>query len=266
MPSQSRRIVFVSCPHVGSTVGLWPEEWETEEGVVIRANKAQLQIYQYWQDFASSHEVKTADSLILLGDLCQGKNPKDFGLGTMTPSLHEQKLAAISLIKPIAEGRPVFGVSGSQYHDSIDLRLDRLVLNGVGGQYLGYLKNTDVKGPDVLMNLAHGNNQPAMYKGSFDDREIMLMSANGMTREIDLVVRGHWHYYHFLDNGARAILRVPGWQCWYPARFMIDLLGKKNNKLGAVVLDINRANGRVRYQVHPFRYEPPLTWGEPVSV
>ena len=257
MKSKWRRIVFVSCTHVGSTVALWPESFELDEGVEIRASPNQLKILEYWNDFWS-HEAKDADTVVLLGDLCQGKNPKDFGLGSMNTDLHIQAAAAVKLIEPHTQGKQVIGVSGSKYHDSFDMRLDELIVKRLGGKFFGMLKNLFVKGPDIVLNIAHGTSMPSMYKGSFDDREIMLMSANGMTRGIDFVARGHWHYFHILKNSSRGILRVPGWQMWYPARFMIDLLGKKNNKLGAVVVDFGPNK---QFRDYPRLYESPLTWG-----
>lgn len=263
MSDSFRRVVYLSCLHIGSTVALWPTEWCTEEGVIIKANAAQHQILEYWEDFWT-HEAVDADSLCLLGDMVQGKNPKDGALGTMTPDLDQQVAACLSLLKPkIHHIKTIYGVSGSKYHDSLDTAIDRRIIESLGGKYYGWLRNVKMQGTKHLVNIAHGGNNPSMYKGSFDDRENMLMSTQSMTREITMFVRGHWHYYHYQDTGNRKVLRVPGWQCWYPAKFMIDMLAKKNNKLGGVCVDFC-PDGQVH--VHPRRYEPPATWNVPVVV
>lgn len=259
---KSRRIVFVSCTHVGSTVALWPEAFELGDGVVIAGSPAQQVILEYWNDFWT-HEAKDADTIILLGDLCQGKNPKDFGLGSMTTDLQLQAAAFESLLEPHINGRAIHGVSGSKYHDSFDMRLDEMIVKNLGGNFYGMLKSLKLKGPDVVLNIAHGGSSPSMYKGSHDDREMMLMSANDMTDKIQFAARGHWHYFQYLKNSDRAILRVPGWQCWYGAKFMLDMLGKKNNKLGAVTVDFGPNKKTV---VHERLYEPPLTWAAPEEI
>jgi len=261
LKSNWRRIAFVSCLHAGSTVAVWPEIFDVGDGIEICASQKQLQILEYWNDFWS-HEAADADTIVLMGDLVQGKNPKDFGLGSMTTDLQVQEDAAIALIGPHVNGRQVIGVSGSKYHDSFDTALDKNIIRRLGGRYMGMLKNIKVTGPDVMMNIAHGSSSPSMYKGSHDDRELMLADSCSTTRGINLMVRGHWHYYQYLENSSNAILRVPGWQCWYPARFMIDMLGKKNNKFGAVTVDI----GPSRNVVHRRLYEAPETWSAPEEI
>ena len=258
MKSNWRRIAFLSCTHIGSTVGLWPEVYEMPDGQRIGASDVQLQILEYFNDFWT-HEAAGADTIILLGDNVQGKNPKDWGLGSMTTDLDVQADVAIGMLAPHINGRKLIGVSGSKYHDSFDVKLDKKITEGLGGKFYYAMHNLKIKGPDIILNIAHGASSPTLYKATHDDRESMLMSANSMTRDIDFVARGHWHYYQYIENSRRAFLRTPGWQCWYPAKFMIEMLGKKNNKLGAVTVDFGPNR---QYITYPRLYEPPQTWGE----
>lgn len=257
-----RRIAFISCTHVGSRVGLWPESWTIEDGQTIVASPVQKTIHEQFLNFWDQ-EAKDADTIILLGDLCQGKNHKEFGLGTMTPELPIQIEVAKALFAPHIKGRALLGVSGSRYHDSLDTSIDRSVIEGLGGRFLGMMQNITLKNLDFVINVSHGSSHPTIYKATHDDRESMLMSANSMTRNIDFVVRAHWHYYQYIENARRGVLRVPGWQCWYPAHFMVDILGKKNNKLGAVTVDFGP---RKKIVVHKSLYEPPATWGVPMEI
>jgi hypothetical protein len=105
-----------------------------------------------------------------------------------------------------------------------------------------------------------------MYKGSFEDRESMLMDAaigsKQIAHDIDLIVKGHWHYFSVMKMEHRTLVRVPGWQCWYPAKFMVDNYGKRQNKLGGVVIDI----GEERIDVYERLYDKPQIFDAPVSV
>jgi len=257
-----RRIVFLSCLHVGSDVALWPESWETDTGKPIMPSPVQLQILEYFNDFWT-HEARDADTVILLGDNVQGKNPKDWGVGSMTTDLNIQIQAAKSLLEPHTKDRQLIGVSGSKYNDSFDVRLDEIITTELQGAFYYMLRNLTITGPGTKLNIAHGASSPTLYKATHDDRESMLMSANSMTRNIDFAARGHWHYFQYIANSRRSILRVPGWQCWYPAKFMIEMLGKKNNKLGAVTVDFGPDR---KYIIHERLYEPPLTWGEFIEI
>lgn len=260
--SKSRRIAFISCAHIGSLVGIWPDEFTYFEDLkteqTLYSNAIQKQIFEYFKDFWT-HEAQSADTICLLGDLCQGKNVKDFGGGVITPKLDVQIECAKQVLEPFIDGRQLMGVSGSGYHGSMDTSIDKAIIEGLGGTFYHMMQTITLKGPGTRLNIAHGSSSPSMYKASHDDREIMLMSSNSMTRDIDFAVRGHWHYFQYLRNARRHILRVPGWQCWYPAPFMLDMLGKKNNKLGGVVVDFHPDN---KAEVHERLYEPPATWGK----
>jgi predicted phosphodiesterase len=253
-----RRLGFISCTHVGSSVGLWPDSWDTADGQTILPSPEQKKIKQYWDHFAAGM-VREADTVILMGDLTQGNNRKDFGVGTVVPSLSEQVEAATALLRPVCAGKQVIAVSGSKYHDSLDTSLDMAVCRALGGAFLGALRSLEVKGTGKVINLAHGGASPTMYKATHEDRESMLLDAaigSGLIRHpIDIVARGHWHYFSHLPLAHRDMLRVPGWQAWYPAKFMMDMLGKKNNYMGAVVMDIGP--GRGQSHVHrEYLYEP----------
>lgn len=248
-----RRIGFISCTHVGGSGALWPESHETVDGQTLLPSKEQLTIKQYWDDFVS-REIKAADTVILLGDMVQGLNRKSCGHGLMISDLGEQVAAAVSLLKPVCEGRKVFSITGSAYHDSMDTSLDMAICKQLGGTFYGGLRTVDVKGTGKVLNICHGGASPTMYKATHEDRESMLLDAaigaGNIRHPIDIIVRGHWHYYQALELGHRTLVRVPGWQAWYDAKFMRDMLGKKNNPMGAVCLDIGK-DVEVRKRLYP---------------
>ena len=259
-----RRITFISCLHVGSVCAPWPEYVRPGDGVLVSPSPVQQQLNEYWADFWT-HEAATADTVCLVGDLCQGNNRKEFGRNCTAVELEMQVDAATQLLAPHCKGKRVIGVSGSGYHSSLDTSLDRLVIKGLGGEYLGALFTGDVDGTGKKMLVTHGAASPTMYKGSFEDRESMLMDAaigsKQIPHEVDLIVKGHWHYFSVVKMEHRTMVRVPGWQCWYPAKFMVDSYGKRQNRLGAVTIDIGD-----RIDVYERLYDKPQIFDAPVAV
>lgn len=258
--------------HVGSHVALWPESYTSKAGVEYRASPAQLQILNYWRDFWG-HEAANAECVVLLGDLCQGKNVKDFGAGTTTPTLDTQVDACIQLLRPvIPAGAEIHSVTGSKYHDSLDTSLDKAVCHALGGQHHGAIKTLKLPNGTVV-NVSHDFGGPLMYEAGTLERECLQWDAMVGQRTmlgqdvaddmINLFIRGHWHKYRYLEQDHRAFLQVPGWQLWYPANFMKKGLGKKMSQLGAVVVDCG-PGGKV--VVHKRLYEPPRVHFQPQEV
>lgn len=253
-----RRLGFISCMHVGSACALWPDAYTTKDGQVIEGSPRQKVIKQYWDDFTSGI-VRDADTIVLMGDLVQGLNRKDAGNGLMIADLGEQVDAAVSLLAPVCHGKQVISITGSKYHDAMDTSLDMAICRALGGTFKGGFTSLRIKGVNKIMNLCHGGASPTMYKATHEDRESMMMDAaigsHLIRHPIDIVVRGHWHYFSHLPLTHRDMVRVPGWQAWYDAKFMRDMIGKKNNFMGAVVMDIGHGRGK-SYVHRDYLYEP----------
>lgn len=259
-----RRIAFISCLHVGSVCAPWPE-FTRPDGGIVSPSPVQKQLNEYFNDFWT-HEAKDADTIALIGDLCQGNNRKEFGRNCTAVELEMQVDACVQLLQPHIKGRKVIGVSGSGYHSSMDTSLDRSIIHTLGGEYMGALFVGVVDGTGKNMLVTHGGAGATMYKAGFEDKESMLLDAaigsKQLPHDIDLVVKGHWHYFEVLKLEHRTMVRVPGWQCWYPAKFMVDSYGKKQNKVGGVVIDI----GKDRIDVFERLYDKPQIFDSLVPV
>lgn len=232
---------FIADAHSGSKYALWPEKIVLEDGAVRHSSPAQLQILDYWLDFWR-HEAKDAQYVFLLGDMCQGSNYKETGRGTTTPELELQVDAMVTLLQAqLKPGQILAGVSGSRYHNALDLSLDKLVLERCGGKYLGKLRHVRLAPVGKILQLAHGVGGGALYSGTITDRESLLLDVAEARSKLpwhtDMIVRAHLHHFWYHRDTSRSVLRLPCWQTWYPWDGIIGNYGKKQSDIGGVCVD-----------------------------
>lgn len=259
-----RRIVCVGDTHVGSECGLWPDGFRTPAGNIISMNKTQIELWGSWLRFLNEEKVRTADRVLLLGDLCQGNNRKRWGAGTVTSDLSTQVRAAVELLRPLCRGKLVYGVVGSGYHDSLDVHLDELVIKELGGTCVGELANLRFKGFSHVLNVAHGVGGSALYSGTVADREGLMAdlgAARGKIPKLTMIIRGHLHHYWYHEDHSISYLQVPCWQAWYPFRALLKSYGKRQPDIGGVVIEMGES-----LSVHRYIYPTPHLYDEVLEV
>lgn len=251
-----RRVGFLSDLHVGSIFAVWPDSWTTEDGNTITANPGQQVLRQYWDDFLT-HEIQDAEIIVLMADLCQGNNRKEFGRDLTVAELKAQADVAASMLASACQGRTVFGVSGSRYHNAMEVSLDRMVTEQVGGKFLGMLKHLRINGTDHVIQVAHGGSGGGvLYEGTLLDRDVGLMlRAEGEQKfdfHVSMIVRGHRHRYAYFETETGAYLALPCWQTWTPWSPMVEKFGKRQPSIGGVCVDFG-PDGRVQHhkRVYP---------------
>jgi len=227
-----RRIAVVADTHVGSLVAPWfPITDETE--CWMYSSAAQEPLLSYWYDFWKDVDDWDADTVFLLGDMANGNERKEFGRGLVTANLSEQVRSAIALIKPHCTNRRVHGIQGSPYHQAMETSLDELIVRGVGGEWHGKIALIRLEGPEKVAHLSHGDSASLIYRETDCARESLYMDAVEpmLGYHIDLVIRGHWHWYYAAENRSRWFVQAPGWKLWFPwktkmwARMLPDLGG-----------------------------------------
>jgi len=114
-----------SSPADGSVGAVFPPDFETREGNIIKLNVAQSALYEYWQDAVHTCDEFGVDTILLMGDLIQGGNRKENGAGSLPVALDEQVEAAKILLTPICKGRKVLSVLGTPYHTSLDMDAEK---------------------------------------------------------------------------------------------------------------------------------------------
>jgi len=254
----SRKIAVIGDMHVGSPVGLF-DQYKDDDGEWHHDHtEANRKLLEYWHEFWEWAETIGYDTVLLLADLCEGNNRKEFGRNLKIADLDAQTGVATRLLEPHTRGKKIYSVSGSKYHDSLDTSLDRKVTQDLGGEFHGLLSHLEIEGTGHVIQMAHGSGSGTMYRESGAAREIMFMSMAAdkkLAHDVHLMIRGHLHAYHYIESEERAYLYNPGWKLFFPWAPLVKSYGKNLPTIGAVILDIDYDGIRVikpRYRGKPF--------------
>lgn len=257
-----RSLAFISDMHTGSPAAPWPEGMQADEAEGKRAippGPKQRILNGYWADAIKAVKDFECDTVFLMGDLVHGNNRKEGGRMTMTPDLDCQTDACVKLLEPMVKGRSVYSVSGSKYHDSWDVRIDRKIAKRFGGKHLGMLANVPLKGTDRKIQIQHGVSSAAIYREMVMGRyRLFLDAAEGRGKlpfHIDMVIMGHLHFFTHIHNESGHMVNLPCWADWLPWKGSLIYYGKTLPNIGFCIILIDEDD---RFMVLPFLYPRPL--------
>lgn len=242
MTKYKRSLAFISDIHAGSAYGLFPPSFRTKEGNIIEANSGQRALYAHWSKIPEILEDQEVDTIILVGDMIQGTHRKGFGQGNVVVSTNEQAKVAYKLLKPICKGRKVYGVSGTEYHDAKEYRIEEAITTALEGKHYGYILNLDIEGTDRSYNIAHGSSQSMIYRETVAAREVLFAreaEALGKAPHYDAIVRGHNHIFRHLDLPKCHYILNPCWQALKPDNYTLKNYFKYMPDFGFVTVGID---------------------------
>lgn len=252
----SRRIAVIGDMHSGSEFALFPKRWVSLRGSVRLPNPAQEIIYNHWVRFWEKDGGKECDTVWLLGDICEGNNPKQTGRDTIT-NLEEQVEIAVDLLGPYAVGKKVIGINGSGYHQAPGQSLDEQVVRKLGGDFRGPIATGEIEGTGKVANLVHSSGGAVIYRETAAAREGIFADAaealGKIERHIDLMVRGHWHWLLAMKNESRWAVYTPAWKLIFDWVKITGMWFKHLSMLGAVILTFDEEGIRPLDRI----YEPP---------
>ena len=238
-----RVIAFITDLHVGSPYGLWPDDFvvpTTQQP--IKCSPGQLELWEHWEDFKKKCDDYNVDTVISLGDLIDGNNPREYGRDRTTSDINMQIMGAKQIIEPIKKNRDFFGVKGTDYHSGSIVDAEQELIAQLNGVYWGRLKNIKLRNTNVHFNISHGEGGAFIYRATKADRELLFMKVAEAERKInfhiDLFVRGHLHYFGYLKMNTNAYLACPAWVDWIPYRPALGLYGRQVD-IGGVIVIIN---------------------------
>lgn len=259
-------VAVVSDLHCGTTRGLMPPAFMTDDGIEIRASRYQSAAYEAWLDFWNIVKLRKGQRrlwVIVLGDLC---DIELFGAGGSQRlsgnNADAVKLTEIVMNMPLSMAERWFFVRGTEAHCGAGSYLEELAAKALGatpddetGNYSWRWLPLQVDG--VTMDLAH---HPATYgsrwwtKHVAVTREAQIIALNYIDRNErvpDLALRGHYHYAG--DSGQiirpRALF-VPSWAL--PTAYNLRRAASEIREMGGWVIECEAG----RYTAEFLRYQP----------
>ncbi len=118
MKTTSKLILVLSDLHVGSTVGLWPADFISNEGNPIGQNPFQKWLWKCWLDM-NGWVTKITDGhpydIVINGDIVDGIHHKT--LQVMTPDLGDQVTAVKQILGELMEqSSTIHIIKGTESH------------------------------------------------------------------------------------------------------------------------------------------------------
>ena len=221
MESQNRIVMVLSDLHVGSTVGLWPNGFVSNEGYLIGQNKFQEWLWACWENMLDWADRTIGDDgfeIVLNGDLVDGIHHRT--LQVMSPDVGDQTDAVKQVLQRLSsKAKAVHLVKGTECHTRNDeIRIGRhleATVDPLTGQHAWDVLDLDVCG--VLYNFAHhiGATARSYLEASAHSIALGAIShsrARAKKRVPDIIVRGHRHRHGIWDDGNQMSVITGAWQ------------------------------------------------------
>lgn len=218
--------------HVGHIVGLWPENFETRNGIVHSLNVGQQWLLEKFMAEADrigrlEHKPK---AVVINGDAIDGTQTKQRALEAVSVDTPDQSKAAQRLYTEFLEraglwGKvPVYMIAGTEYHDGLSGAAVEGLAEGLGcqiyegrgsGRFAKEVLDLEVY-PGRVINFQHGIGvSTGLYRATAPDQEGIwsaLAGREGKLPKAEVLVRSHAHYYVHIEHESKHILISPCWQ------------------------------------------------------
>ena len=259
--SEIKQAVVLSDLHIGSTVGLWPEGFTSNEGVPVGQNDVQKWLYEKWhltQEWIKQTTNGEPYALILNGDLVEGIVKKS--LQVMTADTSDQVTACLQVLEHvITKAAKTYIVLGTETHTRNDEYRIGAVLKTERDPNTGMYAFTDLH---LSINGCYGvarhhigtAGSPYLEAGGLGramNTEIMEAARSGQIPR--WFARAHRHRHGVVKDGNALMVVTGGWQLL--TRFGHKVVPAASCQPSAVILDWrNEAYGALP-QVHEHIHE-----------
>jgi len=238
-----RRIAFIGCTHLGSRFALWPRTVPATVEADIELAGIRHTILDYFYDFVEKVRAAHCDSVILLGDLIEGQNSKEYGTGLITSKVSEQLDAFIEVAKPLCEGRKTGIIEGTSYHVQLSGDpMEKHLCSQLNAEWLGFIVNKQMEPSKLVFNMAHGYGGGGTNVSTAIENEIkemLIAEAQGSIPHIDVIVRGHLHSSDAdVTMRGKRFIRVPCWKAFGDWKRMGHYYGRHQPIIGGKVVTV----------------------------
>jgi len=249
-----RRIAVVSDLHLMSRYSLFPPEFETKEGNILKPNAGQRQIWDSYMQFCQICDQWEVDTVFLASDLIHGQNVIERGTGLMSTNLNEQIKLAVQVLTPLLKGRDSHWVGGSRYHNSakgmyIEEEIcDKFKKDKISNAiWHGVIANMKVKPFNKIINMTHGGGKAAYYRETIAAREMVygkVAALDGKLPKIDMYIHGHFHWFNYMHQNNVHHLQLPCWTAYEPCPIFTPNYTRLQPDIGGVLVMFDE-NGRI---------------------
>jgi len=244
--------------HIGSSWAMWPRNVKLPGGQKAKLNKGQRYLWRKWENFKQI--IPPFHFAVFLGDLIDGQNFKEGGVGQVTSHIPTQHEAFLETVSPLLDdklllGGRLFVARGTRYHETL-ASMDSLAKQlGAEQDEQGWwatpMMALDIGG--VKVEAWHKLSGAYIYQAQAMQREIMfnLMAAPDKGYTADLTVVSHWHIYISVETRKQLVVAMPCWELQNPyalerrPNLWIPTLGgvivqifPENKKLGKKSIDV----------------------------
>lgn len=231
-------VLHINDLHCGSEEGIMPEiansnlEDEARSNRV-EANPIQAWMLKHWYDMC---DMEKYDVVIADGDLVEGPNRKESGIGNWTNNLKTQSITAADLIS-MTEARKYYVTQGSPYHTGLNGSSDQDTAIELGAVFD---EDLFLKIDKVRIYARHVTGYSDIPHGRSTALNRDMMNAELQKKmyggSIDVHLRGHTHYTHEVTwEGKKGIIGP----CWKYRDGFVRRRGMNGNDLGFTVLYID---------------------------
>ncbi len=222
MMAKAKRGVLISDLHVGSRVGLSHPDYGPSKGGCQHIRDL---LWKHWKECSGGAWHKP-DFLVVNGEATDGQGRRSGGSEQWTTDIQEQVTCAVELVK-MWDAKKVYVIRGSGYHVEVGqtgMCADELFAKEIGATKAGQrscsaMDMTSTVG-GVTFHFAHivGFSQNFAYRGTPLNVELLHAALhgeiddNGTKRKVQILVRGHAHYYWHSESATSHAFILPCWQ------------------------------------------------------
>lgn len=221
MKSPTKLVLLLSDLHIGSTVGLWPEGFVSNEGFPIGQNRFQKWLWQCWNDvlkWSGAIIGKDEFEIVVNGDLVEGIHHRT--LQVMSADVGDQTAAVLDILSKLAgSASKMHVIKGTECHTRNDeIRIGK-ALNASKdpstGQHAWDVLDLEVNG--TLYNFAHHISATARTYLEASAHSIALGAlthsrARSGKRVPKVICRAHRHRHGIWTDGNQMSCITGAWQ------------------------------------------------------
>lgn len=180
--------------------------------MTIHSSDLQKAFLKEWRDMIRRLDgVGGVDICICNGDLVEGYNRFENGLGNWTNDIDVQVNTAVRLLKMIG-AKQYYGSQGSPYHTGLNASADQLVVERLGGKYSTdfYLKVNKLR---FYVRHEIGYSGVPHGRATSLSRDLINTKLNSdIYGDVDVHLYAHTHYSQAVINYGKLGVIVPGWK------------------------------------------------------